>query len=204
MAVERGAERARAPYGKSTERRQQILDSAIEIFAREGVDAGSYRSVAAAIGVSHTALRYYFPTREELLIAVYRAHEHREDDEEWLGTAPSPVAALQESAARNRAVPGLVKLYAALVSDAVQAGHLASRAFIGRRFAQIRQRIARRVRLAQEQGAYPGDANADDISSLIIAASDGLQLQWLLDPDEVDVEKTLAVLNAALATRDAS
>ena len=199
MAVESETGRARGPYGKSAGRRQQIIDSAIEIFAREGVDAGSYRSVAAVAGVSHAALRYYFPTREDLLIAVYQAYEHREAEGEWPGDGLSPVAAMREGAVRNRAVPGLVKLYAALVADAVQEGHAASRAFITRRFSAVRRQIARRVSLAQAQGSYPGDLDARDISSLIIAASDGLQLQWLLDPDEVQVEEILAVLDQALS-----
>jgi AcrR family transcriptional regulator len=198
MAAQGGKGRARGPYGKSAERRQQIIDSAIRIFACEGVDAGSFRSVAAAIGVSHGALRYYFPTREDLLIAVYRAHENG-GNEEWPGDDLSPVAIMQDSAVRNRAVPGLVKLYAALVADAVQERHAASRAFITRRFASVRQQIARRVSLAQAQGSYPGDLDERDVSSLIIAASDGLQLQWLLDPSEVDVEQILSVLDQALS-----
>jgi AcrR family transcriptional regulator len=41
-------------------RRQQILQSAIVLFARQGVNRASLRSVGEAIGVSHAALRHYF------------------------------------------------------------------------------------------------------------------------------------------------
>src|SRR5580693_10761499 len=62
-------------YPKGVRRRQQILDSAIALFARRGVDRASLRTIGEAIGVSHTALRHYFASRDELLVEVYRAHE---------------------------------------------------------------------------------------------------------------------------------
>jgi len=53
-------------------RRQQILQSAIALFAQQGVDSASLRTVGEAIGVSHAALRHYFSSRDELLVEVYR------------------------------------------------------------------------------------------------------------------------------------
>ena len=37
-----------------------------------------------------------------------------------------------------------------------------------------------------------------DAAALVIAASDGLQIQWLLDPDAVDVGRSLALLDRLL------
>ena len=36
------------------------------------------------------------------------------------------------------------------------------------------------------------------LCTLVIAASDGLQIQWLLDPDAVDVGRSLAILDRLL------
>ncbi|WP_066514420.1 TetR/AcrR family transcriptional regulator [Curtobacterium ammoniigenes] len=192
--------RPRGPYAKSAERRQQIIDKAIEIFARDGVDAGSLRSVAAAIGVSHAALRHYFPTREALLIAVYEAHEVRTDEtiDAWLGEDDSPLPAMRASASRNRSVPGLVQLYASLTAAAVQTGNPGTRAFIRERFTSLRKQIAQRVERAQEHDHMIGDADPAEVASLIIAAADGLQIQWLIDPDSVAVERGLALLERLL------
>jgi AcrR family transcriptional regulator len=194
MIPDQQAASARGPYSKSALRRQEILDKAIEIFARDGVDAGSFRSVAAALGVSHTALRYYFPTREELLIAVYEAHEVRERDDEWLGDGDSPLPGLRESAARNRAVPGLVQLYASLTADAVQTGSPNTAEFVRTRFESLRTQMVPRIERAQASGTLPQGIDARDLSSLAIAASDGLQIQWLLDPEAVNVERVLGIL----------
>jgi AcrR family transcriptional regulator len=198
MTTGRQAPSTRGPYSKSARRRQEILEKAIEIFVRDGVDAGSFRSVATALGVSHTALRYYFPTREALLIAVYEAHEIREQEDEWLGDGNNPLPALRESAARNRAVPGLVQLYASLTADAVQAGMPASTEFVRHRFEVLRSQMVPRIERAQAAGTLPTGVNAKDLSSLVVAASDGLQIQWLLDPDSVNVERVLELLERLL------
>ena len=77
MASDDETGRARS-YRKAADRREQVLAKAIELFAEHGVEA-SLRSIGDAIGVSHAALRYYFPSRDDLLIAVYRAHEAGQD-----------------------------------------------------------------------------------------------------------------------------
>ena len=56
----------RRSYPKGVRRRQQILESAIALFAQRGVDSASLRTVGEAIGVSHAALRHYFSSRDEL------------------------------------------------------------------------------------------------------------------------------------------
>ncbi|MDF2492982.1 MAG: TetR family transcriptional regulator, partial [Microbacterium sp.] len=72
------AQPRRGGYRKGAERRTQILDEMIRMVAEQGVDASSLRSVAEALGITHAALRHYFPSRDELLLAVYREHEVRE------------------------------------------------------------------------------------------------------------------------------
>jgi hypothetical protein len=37
-----------------------------------------------------------------------------------------------------------------------------------------------------------------DAAALVIAASDGLQIQWLLDPGAVDVGRSLSILERLL------
>jgi AcrR family transcriptional regulator len=184
-------------YRKASERRTEILSSAIELFAERGVGA-SLRAIGDAIGVSHAALRYYFASRDELLVEVYRAHE-RLQHEPPPPDEVSAVAVMERSAERNRAIPGLVELYATLTTDALQGQqHPLTRSFVQERFRRLRTRLAERIRTGQLCGAITADIEPDDAAALVIAASDGLQLQWLLDPDAVDVRRTLALLNRLL------
>ncbi|MBF4615437.1 TetR/AcrR family transcriptional regulator [Curtobacterium sp. VKM Ac-1376] len=186
------AQPRRGGYRKGAERRTQILDEMIRMVAEQGVDASSLRSVAEALGITHAALRHYFPSRDELLLAVYREHEVREQG------APdrmkSAIGDMRESASRNRAVPGLVQLYTTLGADAVQEGHPATREFMRERFARLRTELSVLIEADQASGRIRADLDPVDLASLSIAASDGLQVQWLLDPEAVDGERVLRLL----------
>ncbi len=184
-------------YRKASERRAEILSRAIELFAERGVGA-SLRAIGEAIGVTHAALRYYFPSRDELLVEVYRTHERLEQNPVE-SEAVSAVAVIERSAERNRSIPGLVELYATLTTDALQGEqHPLTRDFVRDRFRQLRVHLAERVRAGQRSGSIAADIDPDDAAALVIAASDGLQLQWLLDPDAVDVRRALALLERLL------
>ena len=195
---------ARRSYPKGVRRRQQILDSVIALLAQRGVDRASLRTVGEAIGVSHTALRHYFSSRDELLVEAYRTHEARA-----AGDGPaadsSAVSVIIEAAERNRSIPGLVELYATLTTDALQEQHALTREFVRDRFRSLREALAERIAEGQPGadgpgGAAGGGAGIDpmDAAALVIAASDGLQIQWLLDPDAVDVGRSLAILDQLL------
>jgi AcrR family transcriptional regulator len=196
----------RRSYPKGVRRRQQILDSVIALLAQRGVDRASLRTVGDAIGVSHTALRHYFSSRDELLVEAYRTHEAQA-----AGDGPpaesSAVGVIIEAAERNRSIPGLVELYATLSTDALQEQHGLTREFVRGRFRSLRATLAGLI--AEEQRARAGQAGAAggtgsagidpmDAAALVIAASDGLQIQWLLDPDAVDVGRSLAILDRLL------
>lgn len=53
-----------------TDIRPRILDAARERFAATGVDASSLRSIASDAGTSIGMIYYYFPTKDELFLAV--------------------------------------------------------------------------------------------------------------------------------------
>ncbi|MFC8799699.1 TetR/AcrR family transcriptional regulator [Promicromonospora sp. NPDC057138] len=191
-------------YRKGPERRAQILLSALELFAERGVGA-SLRAIGEAIGVSHAALRYYFANRDELLVEVYRTHEAQvhEEKERSADAEVSAVAMMEDSAERNRSIPGLVELYATLTTDALQGQqHPGTREFVHARYRRVRADLAERIRAGQRSGAIAADVDPDDAAALVVAASDGLQLQWLLDPDAVDVRRSLELLERLLPGAD--
>lgn len=186
----------RRSYAKGIARRRQIIQNAIAEFAQRGVDGTSLRTLSEAIGVSHATLQHYFASRDELLIEVYRAHEERAVTA--AGAAGGAVEVIAASAERNRSIPGLVRLYATLSTDALQESHPASTEFVSTRFRELREDLADRIRSAQQSGAIAADIDAVDAAALVIAASDGLQVQWLLAPDAVDVRRSLELLERLL------
>lgn len=188
--------RARGSYTKGVARRQEILDRAIEVFAERGSDRTSMRAIAQAVGVTHAALAHYFGSLEELLVEVYRESERRGDRHPSDPDA-TPVEVLREWTVANREVAGLVQLYSTLVAAALEEGHPAAREFATERFGRVRAELAERVRRSQAAGRIRSDLDPVAVAALVVAASDGLQTQWLLDADAPQ-DAALALLEQLL------
>lgn len=52
------------------DRREQILDASVALLEAEGLEGVHARTVAARVGVHHTSVHYYFPSRADLLAAT--------------------------------------------------------------------------------------------------------------------------------------
>lgn len=59
--------------GEGPTRRGEILAAATRIFLQDGIGAATMRRIAAAIGVSPTALYVYFPDKQAILQAIAEA-----------------------------------------------------------------------------------------------------------------------------------
>lgn len=64
------------------ERERQILDGAIQFFARHGF-GGQLRDLARSIGVTHALLYHYFPTKQALIDRVYAEVFEGRWKQEW-------------------------------------------------------------------------------------------------------------------------
>jgi AcrR family transcriptional regulator len=191
----------RGAYPKGVKRRREILDRAIEVFAERGAEGTSLRAIGDAIGVSHAALRHYFVSREQLLLEVYRSAERRSAIDDPDPADVSVVGIMTHAARRNHGVPGLVQLYSTLVASALEPGHEEARAFFMTRFATLRDDLARQVEAEQAAGRIRPDIPPGAVAALVIAASDGLQIQWLLD-QRIDIEQSLELLEGLLGRPD--
>jgi TetR/AcrR family transcriptional regulator, transcriptional repressor of aconitase len=184
----------RGSQPKGVARRQEILDRAIEVFRERGADGTSLRKIAEAIGVSHAALLHYFDSREQLLVAVYAHAERSRIDPPDL--VPG-VDTMVDAAIRNVEVPGLVTLYSTLLAASLESRSEVGREFFTSRFERLRGELTESLRAQQAAGTVRTDVPAGHLAALLIAASDGLQIQWLLDPS-VGLETTLSMLGTLL------
>ncbi|HCJ48976.1 MAG TPA: TetR family transcriptional regulator [Microbacterium sp.] len=184
----------RGSQPKGVARRQEILDRAIEVFRARGADGTSLRKIAEEIGVSHAALLHYFDSREQLLVAVYAHAEARRDKPAAL--VPG-IDTMIDAATRNVEVPGLVTLYSTLLAASLESRSEVGREFFATRFDRLRTELTASLQAQQAEGTVRDDVPAEHLAALIIAASDGLQIQWLLEPS-VGLESTLRTLGALL------
>lgn len=181
-------------YAKGVARRQEILDRAFEVFAEKGAEGTSLRAIAEKIGVSHAALLHYFGSREELLVEVLREGARRHSPPEG---ETDVVGMMVRAAERNVTIPGLVALYTTLLAGSLEADKKYSRKFFAARFARVRGELEDLIRAGQSRGTIRQGVEPSAMAALVVAASDGLQTQWLLEPD-VAIAQSLQLLERIL------
>ena len=64
--------RADARQAGAEEKRRQILDAAVRVFARDGYHTSRVGAIAEEAGVAHGLLYHYFGSKEEVLETVFR------------------------------------------------------------------------------------------------------------------------------------
>ncbi|MGN6243823.1 MAG: TetR/AcrR family transcriptional regulator [Motilibacteraceae bacterium] len=184
---ESGAGRAQRQTRRSGVRRAEILQAAMAVFGENGYANGSLADIAARVGMTHAGVLHHFGSKEQLLVAVL---EYRDDADvaELEGQhAPRGSAFLDHlvsTAQLNQRRRGIVQAYTVLLGESVTESHPA-RAFFTGRYQGLRRMVA--SALADATARKPSDPKVKAGAQAIVAAMDGLQSQWLLDPDAVDM-----------------
>ncbi|MFJ7268241.1 TetR/AcrR family transcriptional regulator [Streptomyces sp. NPDC099050] len=173
---------------RTEERRVEIVRAAVEVIAERGYRGAALGAVAERVGLTQQGLLHYFPTKEALLVAVL---EERDRWDTGGGTAlaeawrPDLLASLVEY---NAMRPGIVQTFSALLGESVTEGHPA-REFFAERYAQVRSAMAAVLR-AEYGERLPSGLTPEQAAPLLAAVMDGLQYQWLLAPESVDMPGT--------------
>ncbi|TCO32495.1 TetR family transcriptional regulator [Kribbella steppae] len=190
----------RGPYAKGVAKREEILTKALEVIARQGYRKTSTRELAAAVGLSEAGLLHYFGSKEKLFEAVLRARD--EADISRLGDELDVVDKLSAVVRHNTDVPGLVQLYSTFSAEAGDPQHGAHAYFV-ERYQRLREAMADSVRARQADGTISTAADPEKIATLLIAVSDGLQVQsqFRLDTEPAEVlDHLLGLLGATSRT----
>ncbi len=180
-------------YAKGRARRAEILDTAMAVFAEVGYRGASLRDIAGRCGISHPGLLHHFATKEALLMAVL---EHRDQAARADGSpdgSPGSTALwrLVEVVTGNATQPGIVELFATLSAEATAADHPAH-GFFAARYERVVDQLASAYRGAQESGALREGIEPEAAARHLVALMDGLQVQWLYDPEGVDMAAVVA------------
>ena len=185
--------RARGRYAKSTDRRDAILDAALEVFAEGGYRAGSLREVASRVGMSESGLLHHFNSKARLLAAVLDRRD--ELAEQILPRNPengvSALRGLVELARFNASTPGAVEIHCTLSAEATSPDHPAHAYFV-RRYESIRERLHNSFTDLAAHGQLRPGITPGYAARATIAVMDGLQVQWLLDRSSLDMAEELS------------
>ncbi|MFI6033062.1 TetR/AcrR family transcriptional regulator [Streptomyces sp. NPDC051315] len=174
----RGAMSARV---RSEARRAEIVRAALEVIAERGYRGASLAAVAERVGLTQQGLLHHFPTKDALLVAVLEERDQWDavPDTRWR------VDLLASLVEYNAMRPGIVQTFSALLGESVTEGHPA-REYFTERYARVRENMAAVLRTEYGE-RLPNGLTPERTAPLLVAVMDGLQYQWLLDPESVDM-----------------
>jgi AcrR family transcriptional regulator len=168
------------------DKRQQILQAAVRVFARQGYEASPVGDVAREAGVAYGLVYHYFDSKDAVLEAVFREQWGRllaavALAEETGETAPEQLALVVRIVLRTwRDDPDLVRL---LVREITRSSHIDDELDeIGQAFASL-ERIVRR---GQDEGTFRREVDARLAAWMLYGALEEVLTGWVLGqlPDD--------------------
>ena len=191
---------------RTSDRRRELLDAAIVVFARRGFHASRVGDIAEEAGVAHGLLYHYFRSKDEVLETIFReTWELLQAETERIEAADLP---LREQLRRFAST----YLGSWLVSPAlihVLVREIGRSPEVGNRMDEIRgvfQSLARIITAAKERGEVRGDCDPQLAALIVYGALEEILTGWVLgqlpaEDDDVEraVTEVVDVAHAGLA-----
>ncbi|MEU5406594.1 TetR/AcrR family transcriptional regulator [Nocardia asteroides] len=179
----RGQQGGRAAQAQA--RRTAIIDAATTLIAERGYHGTSLAAVADRVGLTQAGVLHYFPSKDALLSGVLEARERWDVAAFVARLSEAKLAHLDQIVEYTTERPADAQAFTVLAGESVTEAHPA-RAFFTARYAKARADFA--DLLTSEFGDHlPGGLTPAQAAPLLLAVLDGLQIQWLLDGDEIDL-----------------
>ena len=183
---------------EGSEARARILSAAYDVFAATGFRGSTLDGVAKRAGMSRAGVLHHFASKQAILIALL---DQRDLD---LNTDRLPDDSATELLTSMRGsiraiLDGrdLVKLAHMLTAEAADVDHPAHDWLVARS-RRIRESMAAAFEASFERGELSRTADSATLAALCLGAIEGLEAQWLVDPDEVDVEAGVTLLESLI------
>ena len=185
------------------QRRRQIVEALFRCMARKGYANVSITDIAEEGRVARGAINFFFTGKDEILAALldraitdYRAVLRPVLDK------PGPAheqlrAALEVLLAPTPATREVMAVF--LNYYALAPGHLGLAPALRDFFRDYRRFFALVLRRGIRQGCYPRTMEPDKAAAVLVAAVEGLLIQWVISPQSVDPPKAIAWLERLLA-----
>jgi AcrR family transcriptional regulator len=181
-------------YPKGVAKRAEILETALALVARKGFRQTSVRDIADAVGLTPAGLLHYFESKDDLWVAILQKRD--ELDAAKGDTDPDPAGSFAALIGRNADVPGLVQMFSNLSAAAATDPEHPAHAYFRQRYASVRDTLTTGLARMQASGRLDPTVDPEVMASILMAVSDGMQLQWMFDDSRdmgVHVEAVIAL-----------
>ncbi|MFK7918495.1 MAG: TetR/AcrR family transcriptional regulator [Ilumatobacter sp.] len=177
----------------SAESRRRILDAAEELFAERGFIETSLADVAERSGISRGSIPWHFDNKIGLLMAVVDRAAERAGATPITPGFDDLHSSILEIGQRLRE-PHMALLHM-LLGEASKPDSAIRSAYAAH---HERDRTAVQSWLAESPGVEVDGIDAQDLSALIYSLIIGINVQWRISPDRVNLDKTLAAMGSLL------
>jgi AcrR family transcriptional regulator len=171
-------------------RQEQILDVAFDLFADNGVRQTTIAAVAERVGLSEAGVLHHFASKEQLLLAVlHRVDASFPDAEAFIAEPGGGIGSLRRIYANAEVLvanPSLCRLRVVVGNEAL-ASDGPARQYVKERLDNIRRSFMLMLRAGVHRGEFRPDIDVRRYATEIIAFLEGIQVQWLLDPEGIDI-----------------
>jgi len=184
-------------------RRDEFIDVAWRIIREHGFDAVTLREVAAAAGYSNGALKPYFATKDELLVAAYtRAYDRAVARAERATAGRTGLEALRGLCYEIMPLDASRELEAAvIVAFWARSLTMPTLAELFREHeSAFRRQLAHYLDEARASGEIRSEASNTDIVDLLMWMMMGLQAMELFSPTRTTPRRQRAALERILST----
>ncbi|GIG34873.1 TetR/AcrR family transcriptional regulator [Cellulomonas pakistanensis] len=187
----------------AAERREQLLDAAVEVMRQGGVAAATTRAVAERAGLPQGAFHYCFRSKDELFGALLERELDASLGRAWAAVTASDdlesgiAGALRAILDRVRSDPEYHLLTAELVDVAARTPDLAHVA--AREHAASVEQAERMLRGWSDDGGAPLAVPPRVVAESVVAASNGVTSAWLASRDDAAADGTVALLARGIA-----
>lgn len=186
-------------------RGEEILQAAVRVFVRKGLDGATMQDIAAEAGLSAGALYRYFDSKEHLVRAVFEDCERQNQTlfAQALASATTPVDALILA---GRVVwdgfrqPGALEQFtlnlAAMLAASRDADGFEDE--YRRRHSSVAEQMADIIRQSQAAGELDADVDADGLALTLLACVEGVRVLYVETRGSLDPEPVFEVLSRML------
>ncbi|HEX4679502.1 MAG TPA: TetR/AcrR family transcriptional regulator [Gaiellaceae bacterium] len=182
---------------RTIDRRRDLLDAAVRVFARKGFHASRVGDIAEEAGVAHGLLYHYFRSKEEVLETIFReVWELLAADTDRIEHADVP---LREQLRRfARIYLGSWLLTPDLITVLVR--EIARSPAVGTRIDEVGvifRSLQRMIASAQERGEVRPDCDPRLAAWVVYGALEEILTGWVLGQlpsEEVDVERAVVTV----------
>lgn len=172
-------------------------------FGTRGYNKGPLTEIAEQVGMTHAGVLHHFGSKDQLLLEVLRYRDEsdvKDLEGQHIPDGIDMFEHLVKTALLNAQRAGLVQAYVVLSAESVTDGHPARDWFV-ERYRTLRGEAVHAFRRVCAERRIEEPDTVDRAAASIMAVMDGLQVQWLLDPEQVDLAEASAFAIEAIVAQ---